>query len=237
MDHCGVVLRHRYIQAQLVGVGNVEQLWIAVGIGLDQLADIGIACGDGAGERRAQGLVVLQCRQPRNVCNGGLDVGLGRCRVGGFLIGFLTRYRMAGQKVLPARRGGRCKVRVRLFLNQSRMGLGQLLIEVGAVDFGQHLPGLYLAADVDLPVLQVTADSCMNRCGAPGFQVRGQAQGVAGGIVLRLEYADMGMAAAWVQALTDCACSVRACKPLATNRAARVRPPTPRSIRRLREGF
>ena len=40
MDDRCIVLRHRHIQAQLVGVGNVEQFRIAGVIGLDQLADV-----------------------------------------------------------------------------------------------------------------------------------------------------------------------------------------------------
>ena len=188
MDDRRVVLRHRYVEAQLVGVGNVEQLRVAVGIGLDQLADIGVAGGDGAGERRTNGLVAFQRRQPRIVRRGGLGVGLGGGGVGGFFIGLLARYRMAGQQVLPTGCAGGCQACIRLLLDQPRMGLGQLLIEVGAVDFGQDLPGLDLAADIDFPVLQVAADPCMDRRLAPGVEVRGQAQGVTRGILPGLKY-------------------------------------------------
>ena len=72
------------------------------------------------------------------------------------------------------------------------MGLGQLLVEVWAVDFGEDLPGLDLGTDVDFPVLQVAADPRMDRRFAPCVQVGGQAQGVTAGVWLGLEHHYLG---------------------------------------------
>lgn len=95
---------------------------------------------------------------------------------------------MAGQQVLPARGGGFGQARVGLFLHQAGVGLRQLLVKVRAVDFGEDLPGFDLGTDVGFPVFQVAADPRVNRRLAPGLKVRGQAQGVAGHVLFRLEH-------------------------------------------------
>lgn len=175
-----------------MGVRQVEQLRVAVVVGLDQLADVGVARGEGAGKRRANGLVILQCREPCIVGGGRLGIGLGSRGVGAFFIGFLARYRVAGQEVLPALGGGLGQPCIGLLLDHPCPGLGHLLVQVGAVDMGQHLPGGDLGADVLGPVLEVAADPGMDRRLAPGFQVRRQAQGVAQYVGLRLEHQHLG---------------------------------------------
>ncbi len=173
-----------------MGVSHFEQVRAGVGVGLDQLADVGVARGHGAVERRTQGLVVGQVGEARIVGARRLDVGLGGVGVGDFLVHFLLRDRVRAQQVLPARGAGLRQFFVSLLLQQVRMGLGQLLVQVRAVDFGQHLAGFHRRADVGFPVLQVAADPGVDRRLAPGLQVRRQHQGVAGGVVDRLEHAD-----------------------------------------------
>src|SRR3989344_50089 len=90
VDDGRVVLRHRHVEAQLVGVGDVEQLRVAVGVGLDQLAAVGVARSDGASERRADSLVAFQRRQACVIGSGGFGVGSGRSGGGGVFIGRLA---------------------------------------------------------------------------------------------------------------------------------------------------
>ena len=175
-----------------MGVGNVEQFRVAVGVGLHQLANVGVARGDSPGKGRADGLVVFQRRQPCIVRFGGLRVGFRRSGVGQLLVSFLTRHRMAVHQVLPARRGGRGELGIGLLLQHMCVSLCQLLVKIGAVNHRQYLTGLYLAANVAGPAFQVTVHPCVNRRLAPGFQMRGQAQGVAVGVLQRLEHVDHG---------------------------------------------
>src|SRR3546814_13539236 len=46
-----------------------------------------------------------------------------------------------------------------LFTNQFGLGLGDLLIEVWSIDFGQHLANFYPCTDIDSPVTQEPADA------------------------------------------------------------------------------
>ena len=97
---------------------------------------------------------------------------------------------MACQQILPAcGRSGR-EPGVGLLLEHMGAGLRQLLIQIRTVDNRQDLPGLDLAANVGLPALQVAVDPGMDRRLAPGLQMRGQAQGIAMGVLQGLEYVD-----------------------------------------------
>ena len=61
-----------------MGVGDVKQLRVAVGVSFDQLANVGIARGDGASERRTDGFVGFQCQKTCVIGLGCLRIGFGR---------------------------------------------------------------------------------------------------------------------------------------------------------------
>ncbi|KAG1249418.1 hypothetical protein G6F68_013346 [Rhizopus microsporus] len=173
MDAGRAVLRYRHHQAQASGIGDVEQLAPAV-IGADQLADIGLPRGDGAIERRTQGAVTTEFLQPRVVGLRRFHAGLCGHRIGLLLVGFLARYRMAAEHALPALGADLGQRRVGLHLQQVGMRLRDLLVQLRAVDYRQHLPRLHRLADVGAPRLQVAAHAGVDRCFGPGTQVRRQ---------------------------------------------------------------
>ncbi len=76
------------------------------------------------------------------------------------------------QQAAPALGGGRGEALVGLGGGQVGAGLQHLLVEVGRVDVGQHLAGLHLGADVDVPALQIAADPGVDRGGVVGLRRR-----------------------------------------------------------------
>ncbi|KAG1197927.1 hypothetical protein G6F35_012709 [Rhizopus arrhizus] len=81
---------------------------------------------------------------------------------------------MAAEHALPALGADLGQRRVGLHLQQVGMRLRDLLVQLRAVDYRQHLPRLHRLADVGAPRLQVAAHAGVDRCFGPGTQVRRQ---------------------------------------------------------------
>ncbi|KAG1080574.1 hypothetical protein G6F40_015826 [Rhizopus arrhizus] len=81
---------------------------------------------------------------------------------------------MAAEQALPALGADLGQRRVGLHLQQVGMRLRDLLVQLRAVDYRQHLPRLHRLADVGAPRLQVAAHAGVDRCFGPGTQVRRQ---------------------------------------------------------------
>ena len=54
------------------------------------------------------------------------------------------------------------------------LGLHDLLIEIGRIDFGKQIAGFYLRADIGLPFFQIAADARVKWRLLVGFQPAGQ---------------------------------------------------------------
>ena len=154
-------LRHAHIDAQGAGLRQAEKLVAAAR--RHQLADIGSARGDGAGEGGGDPLEGLEFFQPAHIRARGLD-GRGlefqvRLLLGGFLLadaGGLEQLGPAGVGGPGQREGG-------VGLDELGAGLGQFLVQLRRVNFGQQIPRLDLRADVHQVAFEVTAGAGVNR--------------------------------------------------------------------------
>ena len=144
--------------------------------GRDQRADVGGAAGDHAVEWRGDPLERLQRLQSLQLGLGGLDQGGLGVEVAGLLVRLLTRDCVLGQQAGPARGGGLGELAVGHRGGQIGPGLGQLLVEFGRVDVGQHLARLHLGADVLVPGLEIAADPGVDLGVVEGLDVAGQHQ-------------------------------------------------------------
>jgi len=81
----------------------------------------------------------------------------------------------AGQR-LPALGADLRELGIGLGDAQGGARLHELLIEIGRVDFGEHVAGLHLAADVVLPAFQVARDARVDGRTDIGLQAPGQVQ-------------------------------------------------------------
>ena len=77
---------------------------------------------------------------------------------------------------MPALGGDLRKLGIGLGDVQVGARLHELLIEIGRVDFGEHVAGLHLAADIVLPALQIPRDARVDRRADVGFEASGQVQ-------------------------------------------------------------
>ena len=157
-------------------VGDDEHRQPGARAGADQRADVGVALGDDAVERRGDRLVAGQRLQPLDVGLAGMDGGLLVGEVGGALVDVLLRDDGRTQQGAAARQRDLRQFGAGLGAGQIGARLQQLLVEVGRVDVGQRLPGLDLVADVDLPVFHVAADPRIDRRAQIGLQPAGQIQ-------------------------------------------------------------
>ena len=99
-------LRHLHVDAQLVRIGQPEQFGARALTRVDQRADVGIASGDDAVERRHDPLERFQIAQARYVGGGGIGGRFFRRRIARFFIRILLRDRFGLQQLLPAGVGG-----------------------------------------------------------------------------------------------------------------------------------
>ncbi len=149
--------------------------------GRDQIADVDLALGDGAVERRHD---LLELRERGVLIDFGFierDLGIGRKQacVRAFVVGllrlaFLLRYHAFG-RVAPALVGGLAEFSFRLARGdlsfgglQLRAGGAELGIEFGSLDERQNLAFFHMIADVDHPFRDVAADARVNRGFVPG---------------------------------------------------------------------
>ncbi len=81
----------------------------------------------------------------------------------------------AGQR-LPALRADLRELGIGLGDAEVGARLHELLVEIGRIDFGEHVSGLHLAADIVLPGFQVARDARVDGRTDVGFQAPGQVQ-------------------------------------------------------------
>jgi hypothetical protein len=134
-----IALGHRDVDAQHFDRRRMEQFGSrSTGAGIDQVADIGVAHGDHASERRIDILVGLQLRQP-------IHIGLARHhdrligdegRSG--VVAFMRRYRLGLQQVLGASRRGAGQLCIGLRGRQIGARLAQLLVKLGRLDLREQ---------------------------------------------------------------------------------------------------
>jgi hypothetical protein len=143
--------------------GYSEQGLRARAAGGDELADLGGAAGDDAGEGRLDAGEADQRAQPADIGVSGVGDGLLSGEIAGLLVRFLLGDGILLQQSGPARRGGR---RQRLIgLGGLQIGLRglDLLLHLGRVDQSEQLAGLHRRADVGQPLADIAARSRVNR--------------------------------------------------------------------------
>ena len=166
-------------------IGDPEQGTAGSFPGVDQRADVGVALGDDACERRHDALERFELPQT-------LQIGtrrLARRRLGGCIacafIGVLLRDRLRREQPLPAHVGGARQLVVGLRRAEVGLRLVQLLIDLGSLDVGQELALFHAGPDVGVPDLQVAVGACVDRGLVEGLYIAGQHQLVGGGSRLR----------------------------------------------------
>ena len=142
----------------------------ALEIGVDQGADVGVAGGHDAVERRSQALEIGKHFEPIDVGLGRLGKGLLDREVAGLFIDGLLGHRVGSTQRLPALCRHQSQRLARLGAGQRRLGLEELLVEVGRLDLGEQLTGLHWRADIDVPGLQEAAHPGIDRRAGIGFE-------------------------------------------------------------------
>jgi hypothetical protein len=175
LDQVRIGLRHVDVHAQRVGLRQQEQRLVAV----DQVADVDVAAGDDAGERRHHALEVAQLLQALHVGVGAGQVGLGLREAAAALFQLLLRHGVALAQRLPALDRGLGQFQAGGGLVARGDGLRQLLVELGRLDLGQQLALLDAAADVLGPAAQVAAGARRHRRLHEALQRAGQRQRLA----------------------------------------------------------
>ena len=108
-----MALRHVDVELQGIHLGHLEhpaiRIWVS---GADQLPDLDVATGNGAGERRIDPLKRFHLNQPLDARLGRGVVRLSRLQRADFLIDFLGRYGVFFQHRFPALGGRVCQFHV-----------------------------------------------------------------------------------------------------------------------------
>ena len=130
---------------------------------VDQRADVGVALGDDALERRRDVLEAGEHLQPFDIGLAGVDGGLLVFKVGGALVHVLLGDGVGDDQGLPALERHLGQPGARLGAGEIGARLQQLLVEVRRLDLGERLAALHRRADVDLPVLHIAADAGEDR--------------------------------------------------------------------------
>ena len=135
-----------------------------------------VARGDDAVERRDQAFEAFLGDQAVDVRLRRLDLGdigvQGECALVDVLLGDGIG---AGQR-LPALGADLRELGIGLCDAQVGARLHELLVEIGCIDFGEHVAGLHLGADIVLPAFQVARDARVDGRMDVGFQAPGQVQ-------------------------------------------------------------
>ncbi len=106
----------------------------------------------------------------------GVDDGLLRLGVGVGLVRQLLSHDLLLQQDVIAVGGQRCDLMIGPDACQRRLGLAELLIEIGRIDGGQHLACLDRRSDVVVPALHVTVDAREDRRPVERLDIAGQRQ-------------------------------------------------------------
>ena len=166
-------LRHLHVDANAMQVRHLEQR-LAGAARVDQHAELDVAGGHDAVERRGQRLERLHGLELPDVGFVGVDDGLLRLFVGGGLVRKLLGHDLLLQQYVVPVGGERGNLMIGPHARERRFGLTELLIEIGSVDGGQHLPGLHRRPDVVVPALHISVHSRENRRPAKGLDIARQ---------------------------------------------------------------
>ncbi len=129
----------------------------------DERADVDVACGDHAVERRGDRLVRHEFGKMRDVRLRGREHRALRVHVRDLRVGVLLRDRLRFQHVLPALCGRFRIVVVRLRARFVRTRLAQLRVEIGRRDLRERLPSLHVRAEIGAPVRDIAARARIDR--------------------------------------------------------------------------
>ncbi len=126
-----------------------SSFWVRAGAGVDQLADVGVARGDHAVERRINVLEGLQFLEALHVgCAEDASVAFLACEVAVGVVDVLLRYGVRVFEVLVALPGDLRQIAVGFRSIQIRASLQQLLIDFRRIDYGEQLTRFHAGADV-----------------------------------------------------------------------------------------
>ena len=159
----------------------MEKLHVGrAGTCIDQSTDIGIARGDNAVEWRIDVLIRLKFLKPGDIClvrgDDRLVGGQGAHRIIARLDGY-------GLALLHGHSAGGSELR-ELVIGLRRLEIGtrltQLLIDLRRVDQGEELTLFHPGADIEIPLLQVTARAGIDRRIGEGHGLTGQNQSLVG---------------------------------------------------------
>ena len=167
-------LRHGYVDAHLMNVGDREQGPAIVRVRLDQRPDIDIARGDDSVERRDDVGERFQRLHPIDVGLGGLHFGSLCVRVAVFFVSGLLRHRRRRPERVPAIGCHLGQRHIRLGLREFALRHGHALVELRRVDDGQHIASMDLSADILAPFADIAAYLAMNGSGVESLDIAGQ---------------------------------------------------------------
>ncbi len=125
------------------------------GVGLDQVADVGIAGADDAVEGGVDDFEGLEGFEVVDVGGVGDDGGTFGLEVAGGVVVVLLGDDVALEEGLLAGVGGLGEDEHGLGLGELALGLGELLVDGGGVDLGEDVAFLHVRADVEVPFFQV----------------------------------------------------------------------------------
>ncbi len=179
LEDCGIVLRHVDVDANLADVGDGEQRLGVARAGADEVADVGVARRDDAGERRGDRREALGRQQPVEVGDLRIDQGRLDREVAVLLVRFLPRHRRRLEQLRPA------------FCRRFRQGLvgagagevgarlDDLLVEFGRIDQAERSACCDVGADILIPCLKIAADARVELGGGERLERARQRQRVA----------------------------------------------------------
>ena len=122
-------------------VRHLEQRLTGTSSRIDQHSELHVSGGHDAIKGRGQCLERLHGLELPDVGFVGVDDRLLRLLVGGCLVRKLLGDDLFLQQDVVAVGGQLCNLMIGPYAGQSCLGLTQLLIEIGSIDGGQHLPG------------------------------------------------------------------------------------------------
>ncbi len=180
-----IALRHAHVDPQLFRVGDDEQFRAATGAGVDQLADIGFARGDGAVERHHDTGKPFHRDDAVDIGLRRLDQRLLGGEISDLLVDFLFGNRIRTDHRRPALGCGLRERGIGLRTGEIGARLEQLLIQIGRFDFGEQIASLHLGTDIVFPALQITAHARIDRRPCIRLDTAGQFQAETIGAAVR----------------------------------------------------
>ncbi len=189
----GVHLGNRDVQPELLNGRDVKEFpRLRAGPSVDECSNVRIARGDDAVEGGIDILKRLQLHQASNIRSAGCGRCFHRAEITDRLVSFLLGHGTRTHQVEPAVRGDLGNVQVRLRGIQLRLSLLQLLVDFGSFDLREQLAFLNMRANIEIPALEITTGSRIDRCVAECLRIAGQDNFLRRGAFLRKDHGDGG---------------------------------------------